>query len=149
MTTQLKLKLKCVTGKAPGGAANLQTMDIDCFTGFYKKLLGQTSQDVPQQVKEQRTWARAEEFLVSPSSLDSEKPVSKFAFANATCTATARVFRGEHQLLRQGRGAVLHADQDGDGELAGEGRVRGVGGARRDAHVAESVKTEFVKSSGN
>ena len=42
-------------------------MDIDCFTGFYKKLLGQTSQDVPQQVKEQRTWARAEELLADKS----------------------------------------------------------------------------------
>jgi hypothetical protein len=55
--------LKSVTGKGQGGAANLQTMDMDKFTAFYKDLLGKPSQDVPQSVTEQRTWARAEEML--------------------------------------------------------------------------------------
>ena len=55
--------VKSVSGKGQGGAADLQTMNIDRFTAFYKDLLGKPNQDVPASVQEQRMWARAEGLL--------------------------------------------------------------------------------------
>jgi hypothetical protein len=59
--------VKTVSGKGQGGAANIQTMDMGVFSGFYEKLLGQSSQDVPPHVKQQRTWVIAEELLADKS----------------------------------------------------------------------------------
>ena len=59
--------IRQISGKVEGGAANLQTVDLERWRTHFINLLGTATQEVPPELKEKRTWKLIEEMLAEKS----------------------------------------------------------------------------------